>query len=1172
MSKQKRQKKATQTAAERLFAQARSEIAANGNIRVGLVRYKAKTSLRELRQTLPLFSNHPSYRSIISPEPTPKDFSTLGRNGLFTRASFANEIVWNSRLILPYSNTINRYLELRCIAEDEFLLGNYPKSSQAIDQIERECGASVWLAELKISTWHDTLTAKDADALCGELMSTKGLGDIPRFVISLFHFRFERDLTSNEFSKLIDRVSNQSSGFSNFLKILLGETPHLREDDVAFVLAYGDQMSILDRYLLFKSCAQILVASNSLSQSGRAILLEELSVLESVIQDQTLSRLIAVLGAKPSRPPILRLPLALIDLYTKGEYNQLLLGPIDLGAQRVSIDPLVIQMKASFYRADANHSDEHTTPFSENECALNQIKEDISSVVSFSAGANDAVARLTKISANHSESPWAAALALFLSRARADHYIRKASPREVYLALRQDTENPLLSVQFSVVGAAQNYLEWAYSGQQDNSTINLLLSSEKAGVQLFLDSAIDAQRAIRLSAARYLNENDSAKAVATLASWRYCQKGSLFFFEGGLLLAEALLRSGQLQEAADVCVDLYLESDYTGRLLPIKRLTEALIEKTESLHELDHGLLGQLPIVILFDLYSRIVSSKLDSEKADAFKDFLIAYRIKYASNLGNKVQAFKRNHLIYFFRNVCTPNVLDQSYSLTSTREVEDERAKILLLVNDLTREEGKTPSPQIMEELREIRTKQVVRKATQQLDQSRIYVNVDGIKRNLHATVRESWQYYRLSNLQADLDQTGALNALVSRLNMVGVPTISIGGPLTERDAHLIQIIYEIRDLFATSKEFGLDANLSTNVRHGYVMRELRASFVKENLVTNKSSEEEGYRSNSFWLGRDGLGLSDTAELDTILKSFSGEIDKIIEHLNRVVLRIKSDSISEGLFDFTVSPTLVRLIRERCSTQEKFEDFIDAILDTLWNLTENSLENVQYYLSHSIKQEFNDALEKIQSDLNKMPQSEGISSLRVAVTRVRPEINAAVDRVKSWFVRPSDSEFSDFNLSVAFEAGLATVSSYFTNLDMSPNFEERDSIVLAGSTLPTFARIFTILVENAALHSGTSQGKLNLRGRAFVKDNVLSISVINALDSSVDREKVNLALFRINARFNQEGAEGLVANEGDSGFPKIWRLLTHDLRRAHSLDVSMTDDGDFKVDIQIDARGILR
>ena len=226
---------------------------------------------------------------------------------------------------------------------------------------------------------------------------------------------------------------------------------------------------------------------------------------------------------------------------------------------------------------------------------------------------------------------------------------------------------------------------------------------------------------------------------------------------------------------------------------------------------------------------------------------------VRKASELAGRTDAFRRDELIYFLRYVCVPEVLDQTLVLDSTRAVEDERTKILVLASEVVAQSGKTPPLEFVEELEAIKTRQVVRDTTLRVDQSRIYVNTEGIRRSVGQELRESWQRYLGLSVQETL--SAELNeiqrALEARLGEK-ITVLSLSGVLSERSKLITRMILVLRDMFSVSKEYGLDANLSTNIRHGFVMREIRGPLLANHLVTNKASESGEYQPNMYWVNK--------------------------------------------------------------------------------------------------------------------------------------------------------------------------------------------------------------------------------------------------------------------------------------------------------------------------------
>ena len=465
-------------------------------------------------------------------------------------------------------------------------------------------------------------------------------------------------------------------------------------------------------------------------------------------------------------------------------------------------------------------------------------------------------------------------------------------------------------------------------------------------------------------------------------------------------------------------------------------------------------------------------------------------------------------------------------------------------------------------------------MRDTTRRLDRSRIYVNVDGIKRTLALTLRDDWHRYKLITLQKQFGQIEEFQKLFQKLIGDKVLLLALGLPVTEGDKLFANMVVGILELFASSKEFGLDSNLSTNIRHGYVMRELRGPFVARNLVTNRVSEAGGYLPNVFWVesvDEEGYQGEFTEIYDT-LGRFSGKVDDIIERLNRDLVRIRSDKAPQGLFQLTISETLLKLVQLRCESIDEYEQFVDEVISVMWELTHASLERVRQNLLSDIWHQFQAALGDLQGELEKLAEAYELTTLLASINLARPEIHAAVERVASWFVPSINSEFADYPLQLAYDAGLATVRSYYKDLEVVPEFEGGSDVLMSGWTLPTFARLFSILIENAAFHSGISKGELKLPGEAVREASRLTIKLRNALSSNVDRDQLESRVAQINNTFNREGATAAIGNEGGSGYPKIFKLLVYDLGGEHRLNVRITPEFEFEVDINIEARELVK
>ncbi|WP_316190932.1 hypothetical protein [Bradyrhizobium sp. SZCCHNS2096] len=244
--------------------------------------------------------------------------------------------------------------------------------------------------------------------------------------------------------------------------------------------------------------------------------------------------------------------------------------------------------------------------------------------------------------------------------------------------------------------------------------------------------------------------------------------------------------------------------------------------------------------------------------------------------------------------------------------------------------------------------------------------------------------------------------------------------------------------------------------------------------------------------------------------------------------------------------------------------------IIEFLWDLTNRALESLREVLFTVTLANLYAAVDELQDSLRRFSYLEEVSALTAVASLARPDLHSAIERVASWFKLSGNNEYQDYDLRISYEAGLETVRSYYSHLNIVSDFNS-PQLMMAGRTLPFFARLFSILLDNSAFHSGLSSGRLNLRGEASVIDGLLHISVRNNLSAAVDLDHVSRQVARVNSEFGRERASKLIREEGGSGYPKIWKILAHDLGGDHAVQVSLTSENDFLVEIMLDAKGIV-
>jgi signal transduction histidine kinase len=477
----------------------------------------------------------------------------------------------------------------------------------------------------------------------------------------------------------------------------------------------------------------------------------------------------------------------------------------------------------------------------------------------------------------------------------------------------------------------------------------------------------------------------------------------------------------------------------------------------------------------------------------------------------------------------------------------------------------------------MREIRTRQIVRDTALKLDQSKIYVNVDGIRRALDVEMRENWARYKfMVENGGDLDFSDAEKLLISSIDEKPVVMVRVKTSPSERYALFKRIVSEVRDQFTFNKEYGLNSNLSANIRHGYVLRELRGPLVNRNLVTNLISGERGYHPNSYWAERlEGLGLDDLDTLATFqreMSAFSEAVDRAIERLNRHLLRIRSEASPQGLFNYNLSDSALTVLDGRWGELETYDEFMDSIFDSMWTATEHNLKNVRAELGTRVLQHFISEIDALSERLDGLGITRAVPTISDAITMAKTDMRAAVDRVASWFTLSPHHEYADFDLEIPLRAGLATVAATETHLELDHSYLAKPaSIMMQGWSLPSFGRLFFQLLDNAAKHGGHGRNELRISVSAEAEGGSLLIRVENDLPDDADLEHLTERVAQLNAEYGQAKALDMIGEEGGSGYSKVWKLIRADLKRdAHDISVEIVDRS-FVVSILMNSGGLV-
>jgi hypothetical protein len=1136
------------------FEIVRASIRGQANTYVGLRQFRLNQNPARIYRLAGQFATHPAYRSIVLPSPFPKRISDISKRTLSVMGDFLRELAWAASLLKAFAQQLQSFVDLRNDVEKVVLAGDLDELEVLLNRGEATLGQSAWLVENRLNQFELVGAATNRTRYLQAIRQADP-SSVFSYLVSWIAYRTGAAVSAGELERLMDEFGKRPHFLYDLVFALNGRYQEIGTEKAAEMLNFSDLFPLIDRYQIFLIVLQCLFASGTADKDAEAYLAAILADLCKHINDVQLTRLARAFGADVD-VPLDREVLALLDELNNSTPRSEPRLQSDPAVLPTSIEALEIELRLDLAQGSGTEAGRDEATRSQSPMG---IRDDLAAALRFSDDGVDARQRLQKIILTYCNTSWAASLRLILERQSHDERVLEPTRLQTVLGLRSTIEHPGLALTLPV-GDTRRRVLWRYGKSFPNSpTVGAL-------VRLCDIAQVNPPNGTDLDAAVFLlrrsRVNEALPRLEELVSGRYPDSVQL---EASKLLTTAYWLDQRVPEMADLAATLYVRSRYFGSILPIRELVSKLLEWHDQPMSTSPTR-GRLSVAIVLDIFSRYVSSEHLAEPADAFKDVLRANGVRKASELDEVVDKFPVDELVYFLRFVCVPDVLDQSLALETSRAVEDERVAILLLINELT--EGVAPAA-IKDELREIRTKQVVRETTLRLDQSKIYVNVEGIRRSIDVSMRDDWNRYRMMNNGIEQTLFDLLEQVRSDKSDKTDPlTIIIANP-SERFTLLKKMIQVLRDEFTMNKEFGLNSNLSTNIRHGYVEREIRGPLLARKLITNKDTDSGSYIRNNFWIDRiddeeSGQALSD------MFGRFSSGIDDQIDRLNRKLLRVRSDTMPEGMFNYTLSDTAIMAVDNTWSSKETFDEFLDSVFGVFWESTQRNLVQVRGALTTSVLSGLIECMNNFAQEVSANGFDTSLPDLEHAITLAQTEMRDAIDRVANWFTLSSNNEYQDFDLAIAFQAGMNTVKTYFRNLTIVDDYRSDGEMVVNGWCLPIFVRLFFLILDNAATHGARNRTSLRISMVVEVGGGNLLIRATNDLPSDHDKDELSRRVDEINRDYGQARAMELLAEEGGSGYPKIWKLLKTDLRKDHALHVKVTED-EFCVEILLPTGGIL-
>lgn len=471
-------------------------------------------------------------------------------------------------------------------------------------------------------------------------------------------------------------------------------------------------------------------------------------------------------------------------------------------------------------------------------------------------------------------------------------------------------------------------------------------------------------------------------------------------------------------------------------------------------------------------------------------------------------------------------------------------------------------------------------------QVDESKIYVDVRSIKENEIKDARDL--YDMLDNVPNQVAYHDiVVSEIINILNRSGLPMtykeIDEEGRIKDasgkvemvnyRKDVMTQIFLSVRNQFLFNPKYGLDNYLSTRIRHGTLVNQLRNHFEERNLVTNTTNGN--YAHNDFWVdNRFKLRDNRTLQCLHLFESFSEATDAIISDIKDSYIQVRTEDHKEkgkGCFDFDRSyfegAIEMMLVNQ---TLNNFEACYDLIIECLWKHTEKCLEVMREKLVEAQSDMINnlhslqrDVLDAIGSD------NSGVTIFNDAVSYCQNGIQNDFQIVTKWFKRSNYVDF-DFTIGQVIETSIGFINRNNKNI-LRTSIADNSTTTFQGRYFGTLYDIFHDVLNNALVYE--KKNRLNGECKIAVNENngYLQIEVSNPVREE-DVASLITKIKEISSKLEEKIYTGQTRDEGNTGCSKIYNAVYYHLGSSKNTYTNAVVDQHFVVKIDVEINPIKR
>lgn len=1067
-------------------------------------------------------------------------------------ANLRKEVAWVATILSRLTQPLSRYIDLRADFARAVLSGSNEQALDLLTKIDDECGLSLWVVENRIAVLTAQGGFEQQKTYINKLLQSSGKNFTSFFAASIGE-RNEARITKNSYEmRLRERAKTwkiKSNQLNYILYKLIGFKA-LSPSVAADILAHEVSSSYIDLYETFidilANCRQHLGSDSK----KVGTLIEELKA----VRDCRLGNLRIAYGIDEAPPPTTD---EAIDQLLQGGYAE----AFSLASERINTSAddfaafLVLSRLVSLNFPSINVA----SPF------LSKVLKLYGEFLEHGNQSDAAVQGLERIAINHRFLAISGFVVDLLESSSNDFFgaipvtsaIQSVElPAPLLIALIDDDQRK------SVVNAHQSsrFSSWAYQrAAQLGETHPGSLSREATAYARLAFSVLNDKYADGLVALTELERSEHrqfTQEATVLKAWLLLEDGAIF--DSLLHTVRAAIRKPNLL-----------------RSLPLKPLLEN--RGFRDLKQMEKELC--LSIGFYFYISLERENSKDVSLKV-AWKQFHKAHRVKTPSELLSIKERFETAELVFFLRNVCNQEIMELSSAFSSPSDLDRERLKICIQLSKIDPDRTEDYDSEIIELTRRLS----IEDGVQQVESSRVYVDVLGLQRWCHQNLNElflRYMDYAGAGLQSSAEAIERTVRLILRKTGLEAEVLTfLDGYDVSADSLLAELIESCASVFMTLPRFGLDAFLGSRVRHGSFEGGFRSPLESRRLITKIDSSTNQYETNTYWLESGVFADDSTREaLGRLLNTFSRNIDGLLDEAISRFVYVRTAENADGLIsmwpaDEEKKRQLLKfwLINAKVTLNKDatIEQFVEHCCTTFyWPALKASLAGASEFVTKTLAGRLTEELDVLARSAQNLPSLP--TGLLVNIAVAKTDVENAATKIAKWFNPPQFTKVGgSYKLKTSIEIGITSLRhlrpEFNTRVEWS--VDDRANVLLDPNAFQTINDVSYLIFGNIFKHSGYFDAYAGREDAPPIEISLrwkdpcfIEVEVLSAISANKDLNIIRLNIASAKERIASRQYESVVQQRNKTGFVRLASALNHEESPEKGLDFEVVDGNKFKV-----------